>query len=439
LSAIGLTASFGYDNNGNTTSRSTTLNGSTTSESFTYDGFGRMTSYASSGSSSVSYSYDHEGLRNAKTVGTTQTKYLWAGSNLVCATVGSTGTYYIYGTSLAMMIGPDGTLYTYQFNPHGDVTAVINMTTGQAVESYSYDPYGNVTTTTHVTGGIDNPFLYCGEYYDEESGLYYLRARYYDPELGRFLTEDPIHDGINWYVYANNNPLMYLDRFGLAAVSIRDYTTGYGGAVNWDDTVGVASFIINDNSFWATGSGYNRVGITITNIDGRLYAEDSELNNYFFGVTPDDMQAGVTITMFDGVPYIDISTPVLNALKRDVGDFEAKKGKNIYFASRVGNDGDWNLKYREDDGNHWEETLGISFWGYQTQMLLNGKLVIVEQVGNITYGYLGAAAGMSEVWMNIGSSVNHFFKHGFFDWDNERADQSLFKLGINWYNTGVMQ
>ena len=72
-------------------------------------------------------------------------------------------------------------------------------------------------------------------------------------------------------------------------------------------------------------------------------------------------------------------------------------------------------------------------------MLLNGKLVIVEQVGNITYGYLGTAADISESWMNTGSAVNHFFKHVFFGWDNERADQSLFKLGINWYNTGVMK
>ena len=117
--------------------------------------------------------------------------------------------------------------------------------------------------------------------------------------------------------------------------------------------------------------------------------------------------------MFGGTPYIDISTPVANVLKRDVGDFEAKKGNNSYFASRVGNKGDWNLKYRGADGNHWEETLGISFWGYQTQMLLNGKLVIVEQAGNITYGYLGAATGMSESWMNTGSAVNHFFNTGF--------------------------
>ncbi len=55
---------------------------------------------------------------------------------------------------------------------------------------------------------------YSGEYFDAESGDYYLRARYYNPRLGRFLTEDPVHDGNNWYVYCNNNPVRYVDPSG---------------------------------------------------------------------------------------------------------------------------------------------------------------------------------------------------------------------------------
>ncbi len=57
--------------------------------------------------------------------------------------------------------------------------------------------------------------LYCGEYADRESGLIYLRNRYYDPTQGRFITEDPIRDGTNWYVYCENNPVMYTDPLGL--------------------------------------------------------------------------------------------------------------------------------------------------------------------------------------------------------------------------------
>ena len=56
---------------------------------------------------------------------------------------------------------------------------------------------------------------YCGEYYDAETGLIYLRARYYDPSIGRFISEDPIKDGINWYVYCSNNPIKFVDPSGL--------------------------------------------------------------------------------------------------------------------------------------------------------------------------------------------------------------------------------
>ena len=71
-------------------------------------------------------------------------------------------------------------------------------------------------------------------------------------------------------------------------------------------------------------------------------------------------------------------------------------------------------------------------------MLLNGRLVTVEQVGNITYGYLGTAAGINESMLMLGSGVNHFFTHLFKGGGNESADQPFIRLGINWYTTGIM-
>ena len=61
-----------------------------------------------------------------------------------------------------------------------------------------------------------NPFRYCAEYYDGESEFIYLRARYYSPDLQRFISEDPIRDGNNWYAYCGNNPIMIVDPLGLA-------------------------------------------------------------------------------------------------------------------------------------------------------------------------------------------------------------------------------
>ena len=62
---------------------------------------------------------------------------------------------------------------------------------------------------------MHNPFRYCGEYYDEETGLIYLRNRYYDSSTGRFITEDPAKDGLNWYSYCGGNPVMFVDPWGL--------------------------------------------------------------------------------------------------------------------------------------------------------------------------------------------------------------------------------
>ena len=62
-----------------------------------------------------------------------------------------------------------------------------------------------------------NPWRYCGEYFDKETGTYYLRARYYNPANGRFSSEDPIRDGLNWYTYCMGNPLRFVDPSGLKA------------------------------------------------------------------------------------------------------------------------------------------------------------------------------------------------------------------------------
>ena len=82
----------------------------------------------------------------------------------------------------------------------------------EQIREYEYDAYGNELTENE---GDENPYRYCSENTDKETGLIYLRNRYYDPELGRFLTEDPAQDGLNWYVYCGNNPVMRVDPTGL--------------------------------------------------------------------------------------------------------------------------------------------------------------------------------------------------------------------------------
>lgn len=88
---------------------------------------------------------------------------------------------------------------------------------GTVVNNYEYDEWGNILTSKETVG---NPFKYAGEVYDSETGLYYLRARYYDPQMGRFINEDSYEGqvnnplSLNLYTYCFNNPIIYVDPTG---------------------------------------------------------------------------------------------------------------------------------------------------------------------------------------------------------------------------------
>ena len=97
---------------------------------------------------------------------------------------------------------------------HGSVVGYYNAN-GERMTQYEYDAFGNI-----LKGSDPDPFGYCGEYYDSESGNIYLRARYYNSETGRFISEDPAKDGVNWYVYCSGNPVMFVDSLGLEEVPV---------------------------------------------------------------------------------------------------------------------------------------------------------------------------------------------------------------------------
>ena len=116
---------------------------------------------------------------------------------------------YVRGLSLVAAV-QDGTRTYYHYNAHGDVVQLTNSS-GTVTKNYTYDAFG---VEQDASDSDANPFRYCGEQYDSETGNYYLRARYYSPEVGRFTQEDPIMDGLNWYTYCAGNPVRFYDPSG---------------------------------------------------------------------------------------------------------------------------------------------------------------------------------------------------------------------------------
>ncbi|WP_319561733.1 RHS repeat-associated core domain-containing protein [Marispirochaeta sp.] len=125
--------------------------------------------------------------------------------------------------------------YYYHTDHLGSIEAATDET-GAGVWTANYSAFGEVLASI---GSLDQEPVYTGKGYDEDVQLYYFNARWYDPELGRFISEDPIQDGTNWYVYVSNNPLKFVDPTGLDYIYLNDN--------NWAFHQGHAAVIVGND------------------------------------------------------------------------------------------------------------------------------------------------------------------------------------------------
>ncbi|MBL0385943.1 DNRLRE domain-containing protein [Tumebacillus sp. ITR2] len=249
---------YTYDAAGNRTQKAVTKSGTTTTTAYTYDAANQMQT-----AGGKTYTYDKNG--NLLSDGTKT--YVYDAADRLTQVKDASGTVlasfaYEFDGRLTRMITPTGTLnffydvqesspnsvaetdannnivaeytfdsqgspitmtrggYTYHYivNGHGDVTALTDST-GAVVATYTYDAYGNILSQTGSLASA-NPYRYAGYRYDEATGLYDLRARYYDASTGRFLTRDKqmgdlsAPETLNLYAYASDNPIKYTDPTG---------------------------------------------------------------------------------------------------------------------------------------------------------------------------------------------------------------------------------
>ena len=201
---------------------------------------GRQLKRMSAEGTALTFQYDHNGLRTQKVVEADwypeTTNYYLHGKLLTHMTVDYRDTseaahqdvmhFFYDAQSRPAKVSYNGTIYTYVHNLQGDVVELLDNS-GTLVVEYKYDAWGKAISTTGslaATLGKRNPFRYRGYVYDEETGLYYLRSRYYNPVVGRFVNEDgAIILGLlstNMFAYCSNNPLSMVDTSGCRGENI---------------------------------------------------------------------------------------------------------------------------------------------------------------------------------------------------------------------------
>ncbi|MBW7989771.1 MAG: hypothetical protein FVQ84_07125 [Planctomycetes bacterium] len=229
---------------------------------------------------------------------------------------------YIHGVrvdELVCMIdvADSNAVYYYHYDALGNVVA-LSDSAGDTVQKYEYSVYGQVAVSD--PNFITNPYMFTGRRFDYETGLYYYRARYYNPYIGRFLQTDPIGygDGINWYAYCGNNPIGRADPSGLYSMSVRIPTdcitdnpnanTAYGDITDWLYDVGF-------------GDDYQRWYVEYVDIDGAYFdislTDGSDITDACDVKVPKfeiDGINGVQVVLIDGIGRLDSGDRTLNKI-----------------------------------------------------------------------------------------------------------------------------
>lgn len=188
------------------------------------------------GGTTTVYAYDGDGKRVSTTVGGVTTRYVYDVSGTLPMLLDDGTRKYVWGQGLAYTVDNSGNVRVPHTDGLGSVRA-LSDSTNSVVQAYQTDEFG---VPGETMGTLSQPLQYTGEQRDGETGLVSLRARVYDPQVGRFLQRDSVAKsrpgigGWNRFAYAGNNPVNQTDSSGHVDVKPGGYSGGDDG-ITWDD------------------------------------------------------------------------------------------------------------------------------------------------------------------------------------------------------------
>jgi len=253
------TANLFYDADGNMTSDGT--------HSYTWDARNRLAKIDNG--TTASFAYDPFGRRASKNVLGTSTNFLFDGVNSVQEIIGGTNTANSLTGQVDEVFQRTDSSGSRSFltDALGSTLALSDLA-GTVQTSYTFEPFGSTTTTGT---GSTNTFAYTGRELDAGNlNLYFYRARYYSPALGRFISEDPIgfRGGVNVYAFVGDNPISRIDPLGLDWLNnLADFSAGAGSVLTFgltdmiNDATG-ASSVVNNCSGWHKAGEWTGIGLS---------------------------------------------------------------------------------------------------------------------------------------------------------------------------------
>ncbi|PTC29101.1 type IV secretion protein Rhs [Pseudomonas aylmerensis] len=292
---------------------------------YRYDCQHRLIGLTQPNGQTASYRYDPFGRRISKTVEGITTEFFWQGDRLIAEHHADRHRSYLYEPDsfrplvLLEGFGPKDTKpYHYQLD-HLGTPQELTDPDGAIVWSAHYRAYGQISRLDK--GTIDNPLRFQGQYFDQESGLHYNRHRYYNPDVGRYLTPDPVKlgGGINAYLYAPN-PTGWVDPLGLSVCPGGDgckpsynaeSPTKHAKANNGEPTLPApaskqdTTVRVRHYTSRAGSKGIEKTGVILAQDNNRVYLEPAKSKV----LSPRDAQEKYQIDKSKGRDYIETDVP----------------------------------------------------------------------------------------------------------------------------------